>query len=339
MTALPVPAAVEVLEGCSPGAIPARVFESGVPLLLKGLVAGWPAVAACRESLAAATGYLSGFWIEQPVTVYVGDAGIEGRFFYNADFTGFNFKSGKAHLGQVLQKLDEDERSGAGAAIYVGSTPVDRWLPGFRAQNDITLPVPDALASFWLGGRTRVSAHFDFPDNIACVVAGRRRFTLFPPEQVANLYVGPLDRTPSGQAISVVDFAQPDLERYPRFAEALAAAQVAEMEPGDALFVPSMWWHHVESLSSFNLMVNYWWCTSPPAMGAPTTALMHAILALRDLPPRQRTAWRALFDHYVFDADESVYAHIPEPGRGCLAPLDDTAARRLRAELLNRLNR
>lgn len=339
MTELPVPAPVDVLEGCSPGAIPARVFESEVPLLLKGLVAGWPAVAACRPSLAAAASYLSGFWIEQPVTVYVGDAGIEGRFFYNEDFTGFNFKSGKAHLGQVLQKLDEEERSGSASAIYVGSTPVDRWLPGFRAQNDIKLPFPDALVSFWLGSRTRVSAHFDFPDNIACVVAGRRRFTLFPPDQVGNLYVGPLDRTPSGQAISVVDLSKPDLERYPRFAEALAAARVAEMEPGDALFVPSMWWHHVESLSPFNLMVNYWWCTSPPAMGAPTTALMHAILSLRDLPPRQRAAWRTLFDHYVFDADESVYAHIPEPGRGCLAPLDDDAARRLRAELLNRLNR
>lgn len=339
MTALPVPAPVEVLEGCSPGAIPSGVFESGVPLLLKGLVAGWPAVAACRQSLAAAAKYLSGFWIEQPVTAYVGDAGIEGRFFYNADFTGFNFRSGKAHLGQVLQKLDEDERSGSGSTIYVGSTPVDRWLPGFRAQNDIALPVPDALVSFWLGNRTRVSAHFDFPDNIACVVAGQRRFTLFPPEQVGNLYIGPLDRTPSGQAISVVDFSKPDLDRYPRFAQALAAAQVAEMEPGDALFVPSMWWHHVESLSAFNLMVNYWWCASPPAMGAPTTALMHAILALRELPERQREAWRKLFDHYVFEADESVYAHIPEPGRGCLAPLDDAAARRLRAELLNRLNR
>lgn len=339
MTALPVPAAVEVLEGCSPGAIPARVFASEVPLLLKGLVAGWPAVAACRPSLAAAASYLSGFWIDQPVTVYVGDAGIEGRFFYNEDFTGFNFRSGKARLGQVLQKLGEDERSGVGSAIYVGSTPVDRWLPGFRAQNDISLPFPDALPSFWLGGRTRVSAHFDFPDNVACVVAGRRRFTLFPPDQVGNLYVGPLDRTPSGQAISLVDFAKPDLDRYPRFAEALAAAQVAEMEPGDALFVPSMWWHHVESLSPFNLMVNYWWCTSPPSMGAPTTALLHAILSLRDLPQRQREAWRTLFDHYVFDADESVYAHIPEPGRGCLAPLDDNAARRLRAELLNRLNR
>jgi hypothetical protein len=111
------------------------------------------------------------------------------------------------------------------------------------------------------------------------------------------------------------------------------------MEPGDALFLPSMWWHHVESLAPFNLLVNYWWCTSPPAMGSPTAALMHAILALRDLPDRQKAAWRALFDHYVFDADEAVYAHIPPAGRGCLAPLDDAAARKMRAELLNRLNR
>jgi hypothetical protein len=340
MTSLPQPAPVEVVEGLGPGAIPARVFDSPVPLLLKGLVSGWPAVAACSESLASAAKYLSGFWTDQPVTAYVTDAASGGRFFYNDDFTGFNFRSGTAHLGQVMQKLAEEERgAGTGLTIYVGSTNVDRWLPGFRAQNDIGLPFPDALASFWLGNRTRVSAHFDFPDNIACVVAGRRRFTLFPPEQVGNLYIGPVDRTPSGQAISVVDFSNPDLERYPRFADAMAAARVAEMGPGDALFVPSMWWHHVESFEPFNLMVNYWWCSTPPSMGAPTTALMHAMLSLRDLPPRQREAWRTLFNHYVFDADESVYTHIPEPGRGCLAPLDDAAARKLRAELLNRLNR
>jgi hypothetical protein len=339
MTALPTPAAVRQIEGCSPSDIPAHVFASDVPLLLKGLVAGWPAVRECSRSIESATRYLSSFWIDQPVTVYLGDAAIDGRFFYNDDFTGFNFRSGTAHLAQVLQKLAEQQQAAAPAAIYVGSTAVDRWLPGFRAQNDVRLPVQDALASFWLGSRTRVSAHFDFPDNIACVVAGRRRFTLFPPEQVGNLYVGPLDRTPSGQAISLVDFARPDLERHPRFAEALAAALVAELQPGDALFVPSMWWHHVESLDPFNLLVNYWWCTSPPAMGAPTTALMHAILAVRDLPARQKAAWRALFAHYVFDADEAVYSHIPPGGRGCLAPLDEPAARRLRAELLNRLNR
>lgn len=331
-------ARVEEVTGCEPDAIPERVFASDKPLVLKGLVAEWPAVKQCRTSLDATASYLCGFWTGEPVTVYVGNEGIDGRFFYNDDFTGFNFRSGTAPLNQVLQKLGESQHGGPDAYIYVGSTSIDRWLPGFRKQNDIALPTDDALASFWLGSKTRISAHFDFPDNVACVVAGKRRFTLFPPEQIENLYVGPLDRTPSGQAISTVDFANPDFERFPRFREALAAAMTCELEPGDAIFIPSMWWHHVESQSDYNLLVNYWWCNSPPAMGSPTTALMHAILALRDLPERQRGAWQNLFNHYVFNASESVYAHIPEAGRGCLAPLDDASARKLRAELLNRLN-
>ncbi|MCY4057050.1 MAG: cupin-like domain-containing protein, partial [Gammaproteobacteria bacterium] len=80
-------------------------------------------------------------------------------------------------------------------------------------------------------------------------------------------------------------------------------------------------------------------CTTPASMGSPTDALMHAILSLRDLPERQREAWRGLFNHYVFDADEEVYRHIPERGRGCLSTLDDAGAKQLRALLLNRLNR
>ena len=160
---------------------------------------------------------------------------------------------------------------------------------------------------------------FDLPDNLACVVAGIRRFTLLPPDQIGNLYVGPLDPTPSGQAISLVDFNDPDLPRHPRFAEALKQARSAVLHPGDAIRIPSMWWHHIESLACFNLLINYWWCTTPAAMGSPTDALMHAILSLQDLPQRQREAWRGLFNHYVFDADEEVYAHIPERGRGCLS--------------------
>jgi len=329
---------VEVVEGIKPESIPAQVFESDHPLLLKGLVSDWPAVKSCRQSLAAAAQYLSDFWTEQPVTVYVGQ-GIDGRFGYNEDFTGFNFKSGTAHLGQVFQKIAAQEDQESSQSIYVGSTAVDRWLPGFRAQNDLHVPADDALISFWLGNKTRVSAHFDFPDNIACVVAGERRFTLFPPEQIDNLYVGPIDRTPAGQAISLVDITNPDFERFPKYADALESARIFDLQPGDAIFIPSMWWHHVESLSDFNLLVNYWWCNTPPSMGSPMTALMHAILSVRDIPERQRTAWKHLFDHYVFAADESVYDHIPESGRGCLSPLDEHAARQLRAELLNRFNR
>lgn len=329
---------IEVVEGLTPQSIPVDVFESDKPQVLKGLVADWPAVKSCGQSLAVAARYLSDFWTEKPVTVYVGE-GIDGRFSYNDDFTGFNFRSGTAHLGQVFQKLAEQQDLESPQSIYVGSTAVNRWLPGFRSQNDLALPADDALVSFWLGNQTRISAHFDFPDNIACVVAGRRRFTLFPPEQIDNLYVGPLDRTPAGQAISLVDLTNPDLERFPKFAQALESAISHELEPGDAIFIPSMWWHHVESLSAFNLLINYWWVNSPPSMGSPTTALLHAILSVRDLSDRQRNVWKNLFDHYVFAADESVYAHIPESGRGCLAPLDEAAARQLRADLLNKFNR
>ena len=324
---------------CAGGAVPESVFDSGVPVRLKRLVSGWPAVRECGPSADSAARYLSRFWSEAPLTAYVGEASIDGRFFYNPEFTGFNFRSGKATLPQVFERLAEPKRDERLATIYVGSTPVDEWLPGFRAQNDVQLPVDDALASFWLGNRARISAHYDFPDNLACVVSGQRRFTVFPPDQVGNLYVGPLELTPSGQAISLVDFAAPDLERFPRFADAMQHGQSALLEPGDAVFIPSMWWHHIESTAAFNLLINYWWCTTPAAMGSPSEPLLHAILALRDLPRRQREACRSLFNHYVFDADASTCEHRPETGRGWLGPLDETAARRLRAELLNRLNR
>ena len=335
---MPEPAPVQSVE-CAAGAIPQQVFDSTEPVLLQGLVGEWPAVEQCSGSLTAAAGYLSRFWREEPVTVYAGDSSIDGRFFYNEDFTGFNFVAGRATLPQVFSKLAEPGREDRLTTLYIGSTPVDKWMPGFRAENDVQLPADDALASFWLGNRTRVSAHYDFPDNVACVVAGTRRFTLFPPGQIANLYVGPIDKTPSGQAISLVDISNPDLERFPKFAEALKHARIALLAPGDAIFIPSMWWHHVESREEFNMLINYWWCNSPGFMGSPTNALMHAILALRDLPPRQRELWRGVFDHYVFDAGESVYEHIPEPGRGCLAPLDEKRAKQLHTDLLNRLNR
>ena len=324
---------------CAPGALPDAVLESSEPVCLKGLVAHWPAVQHCSPSLGAAARYLAQFWSKAPLTTYVGTAAINGRFFYSDAFDGFNFASGRATLPQIFQKLAEPEREDRLATIYVGSTPVDQWLPGFRAENDVELPADDALASFWLGNEARISAHYDFPDNLACAVAGERRFTLFPPDQLANLYVGPVDRTPSGQAISLVDFSAPDFERHPKFAEAIQQGQSARLAPGDALFIPSMWWHHVESLAPFNLLINYWWCRTPAAMGAPSDALLHAILALRDLPPRQREAWRGLFNHYVFEAGEQVHAHIPESGKGCLAPLDEAAAQRLRGDLLKRMNR
>lgn len=221
----------------------------------------------------------------------------------------------------------------------MGSTTLDTYLPGLRADNPITLPQAEPLASIWIGNRTRIAAHQDLPDNLACVVAGRRRFTLFPPEQLANLYIGPLDLTPAGQPVSLVDITAPDLERFPRYAQALEHALVADLEPGDAVFMPSMWWHHIQALDGFNVLVNFWWRQSPAYMDSPMNALMLALLTIRDLPAEQRATWQEVFRHYVFDADADTAAHLPEAARGVLAPMDDARARALRARLLQRLNR
>ena len=283
--------------------------------------------------------YLKGFYQDATVGVLVGGPEIQGRIFYNEDLTGFNFQRRMTKLDVVLEALAKAQADENAPTVYLGSTTIDTCLPGFRGENDLELAAVAPLASIWLGNRTRIAAHYDVPDNLACVAVGRRRFTLFPPDQLPNLYVGPLDFTPAGQAISMVDFARADFEKYPKFEVALEHAQVANLNPGDAIFIPSMWWHHVEGLDAFNVLINYWWRRSPGHMGTPDSVLLHALLSLRDLPAEQREAWRGIFNHYVFEPDEDTVRHIPERSRGVLAPLGDAAARGLRALLLNRLNR
>jgi hypothetical protein len=187
----------------------------------------------------------------------------------------------------------------------------------------------------WVGNKVTTPAHFDASHNIAVVVCGRRRFTLFPIEQVANLYVGPLDFAPTGAAITMARPDAPDFQRFPRLREALDNALTVELGPGDALYLPPLWWHQVESLEPLNALVNYWW--SPPlADGRPPAsgldALLHARLAFAALPPSERGSWHALFEHYVFgDADPA--AHIPEERRGVLGALEGEALAKLRARL------
>jgi len=330
---------IEEIAGTDPQSLSEELLARTQPAVLRGLVSSWPVARAGRESAAATDAYLRRFYKDATVNAMLGAPEIGGRFFYSDDLSGFNFKAVRIKLDTVLDEIARQSKAEIPPAIYVGSTTVDTCLPGFRAENDLVLGNRQPLVSIWLGNRTRIAAHHDLPDNIACVVAGRRRFTLFPPEQLENLYIGPLDFTPAGQAISLVDFARPDFTKFPQFAAALQHAQVAELGPGDAIFIPSMWWHHIESLDALNVLVNYWWRRSPAFMDSPMSALMLAILTVRDLPPEQLKAWQNLFRHYVFEADEHTTAHIPPQARRVLGPMDAEAARELRARLLQRLNR
>jgi hypothetical protein len=177
------------------------------------------------------------------------------------------------------------------------------------------------------------------PQNLACVVAGRRRFTLFPPNQIHNLYVGPLDFTLAGQAISLVDIDGPDLEHFPRFAMARDAAQTAELGPGDALYIPSLWWHAVASLNELGAMINFWWRDADPPLLTPLNALYHAVVTMKNLPPNELAAWRILFDHYIFGANGDPAAHLPEATRGILGRRTPDLVARVKKLLVEVLSR
>jgi hypothetical protein len=335
-------ARTRVLEGARPDGLPLdELLTGGEPVVLAGLVKDWPLVKAGLQSDQAAMDYVRSFYNGKTVGTSRGEPHIEGRLFYNGDFTELNFASGRARLDDVLREIQAHLDNERPPTWYVASTTIDACLPGFRRENDLSFGAHGAepLASIWIGNRTIASCHYDAPNNLACCVVGKRRFTMFPPEQIFNLYPGPLDPTPGGQAVSLVDFANPDFERFPRFREALAVAQIAEVGPGDAVFIPSMWWHHVEALSPFNTLVNYWWSSSPAFIPTPMNTLYHAIWSLRDRPEREKLAWKNVFDYYVFGPAERAAEHLPDRARGTLAPIDETKARQLRAMLLNLLNR
>jgi len=319
-----------------------RVVGLYEPAVLRGMVAHWPSVRHARVSAEAVAGYLDSLDAGAQVDALVMPAQARGRMFYNADMSGFNFTRSKTKLREINDKVLRYARFERRPTLAAQGALLADCLPQFAAQN--ALPILDETVQprIWLGGAVTTPAHFDESNNVACVVAGRRRFTLFPPEQIDNLYIGPLDHAPTGTPISLVSVAEPDFERFPRFRDALAAAQVAELEPGDALYIPTLWFHHVESLARYNILINYWWKGTVGADGRADSALgclLHAILALRHLPEEHRRVWKTFFEYYVFDADGRAAAHIPPAVRGVLGEMKPALAQNLRAFLVTQLKR
>lgn len=319
----------------------AEIVPRARPAILRGLVGDWPAVRAARESPEAFAAYLRAQATDTAGEAWFGQPEIHGRFDFSDDLLGYNHDRKAATIDQLLDLLLRQQGSAAPYGIYAGALPLHRHLPAFAAANPMPLLDPDRymLTSLWLGNRTQTAAHWDLPQNLACVVLGQRRFTLFPPEQLPNLYVGPIDFTLAGQPTSLVDVDAPDLDRFPRFAEALAHAEFAELEPGDALYLPSLWWHAVRGQDEVGAMVNYWWRDGPARMITPMQSLLHAAMTMHELPEPERAAWKAHFDHYIFHANGDPGAHLPEAARGILGTRTPELIARMKARLAKALGK
>jgi hypothetical protein len=312
------------------------------PAILRGVIREWPAVRAANESPAVLVQYLKRFDTGIPVDALMTAPEIDGQLFYNDSMSGFNFLRNRLSLSTVADQVLRYAQFPKSPAVAAQSALIRDCLPGFTDENRLNLVDEKVLPRIWLGNRISTPAHVDEWNNIGCVVAGRRRFTLFPPEQISNLYIGPLDFAPTGAPMSLVSLRHPDFERYPKFREALAAAQTAELGPGDAVCIPPLWWHHVESLDAFNVLVNYWWhdlTGDGAAADSAFDALLHGILSIRGLPAPTRRAWAALFEHYVFGERAAVTDHIPPERRGILSDLSPEQLASLRAHLTERLTR
>ena len=340
---------VKVLEGITPQTIPYDdLFSQNQPVILKGLVKGWPLVEAGQSSVKnpinTVMEQLEQHYSKRPLLVYKAPAENKARFGYNENCTGFNFSSNRSSITEVFDAIRSQLTQEEHDYFYINSLRFDEGFPELNQTNTLQFDHSEfknnqPVSKIWLGTESVAAAHFDQPTNIACCVAGKRRFTLFPPEQINNLYPGPLSPTPGGQVVTLADLSKPDYTRFPRLKEAMDNAYIAYLEPGDALYYPSMWWHEVEAFDRFNVMVNYWWMEAEPYLGNPMDALMHAMKSVRDRPEKEKEAWKALFDYYIFGDSENVREHLPSESHGALADIDENQARRLGAMLRNNLNR
>ena len=327
---------IAIREGVTPNAFAAIAAEAR-PVLLKGAVAHWPAVARARDGDRAVADYLKRFDRGRPAQVWLGEPAIGGRFFYGDSLDKLNFRKAPATVSATIDHLLGIAGEDAPPSVYIQSQAAEDLLPGFAADNRLDLVPDGVLPRVWIGNRLRVQTHYDPVDNIACVVAGKRRFTLFPPQQVVNLYVGPLDKTVAGPPVSMAAIEEPDFERFPRLREALDAALYADLEPGDAIYIPYMWWHHVQSLSAFNMLVNYWWDDDPRQNVEAMDAFLHAVLAMKALPEVRRDIWRTMFEHYAFQTSGDPVVHLSDADKGALGSLSEAEVAQMRQHLLARL--
>ena len=312
-----------------------EILEACRPVVLRGLTAEWPAVQAGRRSPRELQQYFATFDTGLSVEAFAGDPAIAGKYYYTPDLKAFNFERRQMKFLEALELMLERLERPQAETLYVGSVPVVQCMPGFAGANPMPLLPASAGARLWFGHPSNVSSHYDTFDNLACVIAGRRRFTLYAPELIGRLYVGPIDHTMAGPPVSLAASAdEPSAERFPLFEPIRDQALVAELEPGDALYLPKLWWHQVESLAPFNAMINHWWDAFSAGPDAPYTSLLFAMITIAERPPAERQAWKAFFDHFVFRTQGHPLAHLPPQQHGLLGPLKPNNYGYIRARIM-----
>jgi hypothetical protein len=127
----------------------------------------------------------------------------------------------------------------------------DISVPQFIAHENLI------AANLWFGpGGNITPLHYDHGHNMLVQVLGRKKVTLFDAKELYRMY--PFSAISPSRHISRINIREPDMERFPKFAQADRFEGL--LEPGDVLFIPIFWWHQLEGID-VNISVNFWWQT------------------------------------------------------------------------------
>jgi ribosomal protein L16 Arg81 hydroxylase len=238
------------LEECE--ALPAaefrrRWFDTRTPVVLRGLVRGWP---ACRTWAPAS---LAQRFAAQPVEVMrVANEELRGASPYRERRT--------MPFAELVERLAEP----AGRDLYLVAQNrllADPTFDALWSDMDLMPEWFDASArithvSLWMSPPGAVTPlHYDLLDTLLAQVYGTKRVIVASPADTPNLYKGPV-------GYSVADPEPPASVAFPLLAQ--ATLYETEITPGDALFLPGEWWHHVRSLTpSISLSLRNFAWSSP----------------------------------------------------------------------------
>lgn len=236
------------------------------PVVLTGCMEDWKLYRELRaagtyEQKMAVLGSLIG---ERPVTFHRLPKEHKGQFHFQPDnLERLTFGKGTkqadvpfdAFASQALHSLQGQSED----YVYMQAQYIAPGTPLFQAlgPNVLSFLREDQVhATLWVGSNGQVvNLHYDDFLTFICMADGVKRVTMFSPDLLPHIYQAPFDRMIECAQVSLVRLLELDLKRYPLFGEALRDARMVELQPGEVLLVPPMWWHHVESFG-LNVMVN-----------------------------------------------------------------------------------
>ena len=147
---------------------------------------------------------------------------------------------------------------------------------------------PDRVPRIWIGNRIQVAPHYDLMENIG--VRRRRAAALhrLPARAIGQPLSGPVRAHPGRHADQPGRPPRARSRSLPALSpKRLATAQTAVLEPGDAHLpaLPLVAWRRLARAVQLPSSI-IGGTTSQPGLGSPYDALIHALYALRHLPPR-----------------------------------------------------